>query len=149
MPVFVDTNVLVYGRDTLHATKHARATEWIADLWERREGRLSVQVLQEYYVTTTRKLRPGLHAEDARADIVDLTAWGPVQIDAQALASAWSIEDRFGLSFWDALIVASAHVAGCQTLLTEDLQHGMDLDGVRIVDPFQVAPTEAEAGNSE
>lgn len=142
MPVFVDTNVLVYARDTRHAAKHARATEWMADLWERDEGRLSMQVLQEYYVTTTRKLRPGLHAEDARADIVDLTAWGPVQIDAQALASAWSIEDRFGLSFWDALIVASAQSAGCDALLTEDLQHDMDFDGVRVIDPFEVPPAE-------
>lgn len=141
MPVFVDTNVLVYARDTRHAAKHARATEWMADLWERGEGRLSVQVLQEYFVTTTRKLRPGLHSEDARADIVDLTAWGPSHIDAQTLATAWSIEDRFGLSFWDALIVASAQATGCHTLLTEDLQHDMDFDGVRVVDPFQVPPT--------
>jgi len=68
--------------------------------------------------------------------------WGPAHIDAQTLATAWSIEDRFGLSFWDALVVASAQATGCDALLTEDLQHDMDFDGVRVVDPFEVPPTD-------
>jgi predicted nucleic acid-binding protein len=140
VPVFVDTNVLVYARDTADAARHARASEWIAYLWERGEGRLSMQVLQEYYVTTTRKLHPGLEPEDARADVVDLAVWSPVVADPRMIASAWSIEDRFGLSFWDALIVAAAQVARCDVLLTEDLQHDADLDGVRITDPFRVEP---------
>jgi predicted nucleic acid-binding protein len=101
-----------------------------------------VQVLQEYYITTTTKLRPGLAQEEARADILDLTAWSPVVTDVQTLASAWTIEERFGLSFWDALIVAAAQVARCEVLLTEDLQHGMDLDGVRVTDPFGVTPAD-------
>ncbi|MDP9327036.1 MAG: PIN domain-containing protein [Actinomycetota bacterium] len=142
MPVFVDTNVLVYARDTADPAKHARASEWVADLWERADGRLSVQVLQEYYVTTTRKLRPGLAPEEARADVLDLAAWSPVVTDIQMLASAWTIEERFGLSIWDALIVAAAQVARCDVLLTEDMQHGMDLDGVRVTDPFRVGPAE-------
>ncbi len=142
MPVFVDTNVLVYARDTADPAKHARASERVADLWERADGRLSVQVLQEYYLTTTRKLRPGLAPEEARADVLDLAAWSPVVTDIQMLASAWTIEERFGLSFWDALIVAAAQVARCDVLLTEDMQHGMDLDGVRVTDPFRVGPAE-------
>jgi predicted nucleic acid-binding protein len=144
VPVFVDTNVLVYARDTADPAKQAQASEWIAYLWDRGEGRLSLQVLQEYYVTTTRKLRPGLEPEDARADVLDLAAWSPGVADTQMIAAAWSIEDRFGLSFWDALIVAAAHVARCEVLLTEDLQHGMDLEGVRIVDPFRTGPDELE-----
>jgi predicted nucleic acid-binding protein len=144
VPVFVDTNVLVYARDTADPAKQAQASEWIAYLWERGEGRLSLQVLQEYYVTTTRKLSPGLEPEDARADVLDLAAWSPAVADTQMIAAAWSIEDRFGLSFWDALIVAAAHVARCEALLTEDLQHGMDLEGVRIVDPFRTGPDELE-----
>ena len=140
MPVFVDTNVLVYARDTGHPTKQGRASDWIAALWELGEGRVSLQVLQEYYVTTTRKLKPGLDPEEARADILDLSAWSPVAPDMQMLAAAWSAEERFGLSFWDALIVAAAQVARCNILLTEDLQHDMDLEGVRVIDPFQVAP---------
>lgn len=140
MPVFVDTNVLVYARDTSHPTKQGRAADWIAALWEMGEGRVSLQVLQEYYVTTTRKLKPGLDPEEARADILDLSAWSPVAPDLQMLAAAWSAEERFGLSFWDALIVAAAQVARCNVLLTEDLQHDMDLEGVIVIDPFQVAP---------
>jgi predicted nucleic acid-binding protein len=140
VPIFVDTNVLVYARDTADPSKHARASEWVAGLWERADGRLSVQVLQEYYVITTRKLRPGLAPEEARADVLDLAAWSPVVTDVQMIASAWTVEERFGLSFWDALIVAAAQVARCDVLLTEDLQHGMDLDGVHVTDPFRTSP---------
>ncbi len=140
MPVFVDTNVLVYARDTADPRKNSRAAEWIGHLWETGEGRLSIQVLQEYYVTTTRKLRPGLTSDAARADVQDLTAWRPVVVDTEGLEVAWSIEDRFGLSFWDSLIVAGAHVAGCEVLLTEDLQDGTDLDGLRVIDPFRSPP---------
>jgi predicted nucleic acid-binding protein len=142
VPVFVDTNVLVYARDRADQRKHERAAEWMRHLWSAGEGRLSIQVLQEYYATTTRKLEPGLSLEAARADVRDLVAWRPVQIDPGALEAAWSIQDRFGLSFWDSLIVAAAHIAGCGVLLTEDLQHGMNVDGVRVVDPFRV-----EVGN--
>lgn len=137
MPVFVDTNVLVYARDRADERKQARALSWMRHLWETGEGRLSVQVLQEFYVTTTRKLSPGLSPDEARADVEDLSAWRPIQIDTDAIRAAWSIEDRFGLSFWDALIVAAAHVAACDVLLSEDLRHGLDLDGVRVVDPFR------------
>ena len=137
MPVFVDTNVLVYARDMADPIKQTRASEWIAHLWQTREGRLSVQVLQEYYVTTTRKLRPGLAPEEARADVNDLAAWSPVVIDIGVVEAAWALEDRFGLSFWDSLVVAAAQVARCDVLLTEDLQHGADLDGVRVFDPFR------------
>ncbi len=137
MPLFVDSNVLVYARDTTDPVKHDRAQEWMRHLWETGTGRLSVQVLQEFYVTTTRKLRPGLSPHEARADVRDLLAWRPVAIGPMGLESAWSIEERFGLSFWDSLIVAAAQMADCDVLLTEDLQHGSELDGLRVVDPFQ------------
>ena len=139
MPIFVDTNVLVYARDSSDPGKQTRASEWVSHLWESEEGRLSLQVLNEYYVTTTTKLRPGLSRADARADVEDLLAWRPIELDAWMLAPAWGMEDRFGLSYWDSLIVAAASVAGCGFLLSEDLQHGADLDGVRVVDPFQTS----------
>ena len=142
MPLFVDTNVLVYARDASDPAKNTRAREWMLHLWETGSGRLSVQVLQEFYVTTTRKLRPGLTAVEARADVRDLLAWRPITIGPMGLDSAWSIEDRFGLSFWDSLIVAAAQMAGCDVLLTEDLQHDLEIDGLRVVDPFQT-PVEA------
>ncbi|HVF07508.1 MAG TPA: PIN domain-containing protein [Actinomycetota bacterium] len=145
MPVFVDTNVLVYARDSSEGTKHERANAWMRHLWETADARVSVQVLQEYYVTVTKKLRPGLSREAARADITDLAAWRPVESRHALLEGAWAIEDRFAISFWDALIVAAAHEAGCPHLLTEDLASGMDLDGVVVLDPFTTQPgAEAE-----
>ena len=137
MTTFVDTNVLVYARDLSDPAKQTRAHAWLEHLWRTGSGRLSVQVLAEYYVATTRKLRPGLAPDEARADVADLRAWRPVTIDGTLLDVAWSLEDRFSLSFWDALIVAAAREADCGYLLTEDLQDGARYDGVLVVDPFR------------
>lgn len=139
-PVFVDTNVLVYHRDSTEPEKQARAAEWMARLWDEGSGRVSAQVLQEYYVTVTGKLRPGMPRDEAREDVAALRAWNPLVPDAQILEDAWSIEDRYGLSFWDALIVAAARRLGCAVLLTEDLQDGQDLDGLVIRSPFTLSP---------
>lgn len=139
MPVFVDTNVLVYTRDASNAGKRATAAAWMEHLWTSAGGRLSVQVLQEYYVTMTGKLDPGLPAEEARQDVRDLAAWRPIRIDEAIVEAAWRIEDRYRFSFWDSLIVAAAQAAGCEAVLTEDLQHGLDIDGLRIADPFRTA----------
>lgn len=140
MPVFVDTNVLVYARDRSVVAKHDRARAWMRHLWDSGQGRLSMQVLHEYYVSVTRKLRPGLTPAEARADIRDLSAWEPVILGVDGLETAWAIEERFGLSFWDSLVVAAAHIGRCDVLLTEDLQEGMDLDGLRVMDPFRNPP---------
>ncbi len=140
MPVFVDTNVLLYARDASEPDKQPRAREWLDLLWSERAGRVSLQVLTEYYQAVTRKLRPGLDRETARADVRDLSAWRPVRVDEMVMEDAWRLEDRYGLSIWDALVVASARAAGCRHLLTEDLQHGQDLDGLVVVNPFRVPP---------
>lgn len=140
--VFVDTNVLVYVRDRTDEAKQRRAAEWMAALWDRRAGRLSVQVLQEYYVTLTRKLDPPRSREEAREDVGSLRAWAPHAADELVMELAWDIEDRFGFSWWDALIVAAAVRAGCGWLLTEDLQDGQEILGVRIISPFTHAPVE-------
>jgi predicted nucleic acid-binding protein len=142
-PVFVDTNVLVYARDPSSGEKHARAREWLADLWLKRRGRVSFQVLNEYYVVVTAKLKPAVKPADARDDVLDLLAWQPQTVDGDLLDSAWGMQDRFGLSFWDSLIVAAAHASGSRYLLTEDLQHGQDLNGVVVMNPFQARPGEA------
>jgi len=139
VPVFVDTNVLVYARDASEPEKQPQAAAWIDHLCRTRTARLSFQVLQEYYATTTRKLEPGLTPEQARADVRDLLAWRPVSVGTDLLELGWSVEDRFGLSCWDALIVAAARIAGCECLLTEDLQHGAELEGLQVVSPFRAA----------
>jgi predicted nucleic acid-binding protein len=91
-------------------------------------------------VSVTSKLKPGLDPESARNDVRSLLAWKPVTIDAGVVESAWVIQDRYGLSFWDALIVAAAQVANCRLLLTEDLQDGQELGDVRVVNPFNSSP---------
>lgn len=140
MTYFVDTNVLVYSRDASEPVKQRQAHEWLTHLWETRSGRVSFQVLQEYYVTVTAKLRPGLAEQEARDDVRQLLAWRPVTVDSAMLESAWALADRFRLSFWDATIAAGARLAGCDRLITEDLQDGQDLDGVVVVDPFVHEP---------
>ena len=139
-PVFVDTNVLVYLRDSTEPEKQAAAAEWMARLWDTGAGRTSAQVLREYYVTVTGKLDPGLPAADAREDVLALQAWNPLEPGLDLVEDAWSIEDRYGFSFWDALIVAAARRLDCATLLTEDLQDGQDLDGLLIRSPFLHTP---------
>ena len=78
--------------------------------------------------------------EEAQADVRDLMSWNPVSLEAALLNRAWAVESRFGLHYWDALIVASAHQSGCRHLLTEDLQDGRELDGVLVVNPFLHQP---------
>ena len=138
--IFVDTNVLVYSRDAGEPAKQPRAEAWRRALWKTRSGRLSVQVLHEYYVTVTRKLSPGLPKAQARAEVEDLLLWQPVDLSADLLKSAWKAEDRYKLSFWDALIVAAARAAECTHLLSEHLQSASSMDGIRVVHPFEVAP---------
>lgn len=134
-PVFVDTNVLLYAADSGEGEKHRAAAEWRNELWRSRRGRISYQVLQELYVQVLRKAPR--RAEAARAEIRDLFAWEPVAVDVSVLETAWSLQERFSLSFGDALIVAAAQAADCRFLLTEDLTHGQTLDGVRVVSPFR------------
>lgn len=139
---FVDTNVLVYARDAGETGKQPLAEAWLRALWRQRQGRLSYQVLHEYYVTVTRKLRPGIPVEDARDDVRALMSWRPLSADGVMLEATWAVQDRYGLSWWDSLIVSAAQVAGTAYLLSEDLQAGQDLGGVVVVDPFQTTPEE-------
>lgn len=138
--VFVDTNVLVYARDVTEPAKHDKARAWMTHLWSARRGRLSTQVLQEFYITVTEKLDPGLDHESARDDVRSFLSWRPVMLDASVLEAAWRVQDRYRLSWWDALIAAGAEVAGCAYLLTEDLQDHQDLGAVRVINPFRVSP---------
>mgnify|MGYP001813472367 FL=1 len=138
---FVDTNVLVYSRDANAGEKQVRARAWLERLWKARNGRLCYQVLNEYYVITTRKLHPSLPRGLARRDVRALLAWRPAGVSEEVLSEAWDIQDRFGFSWWDSLIVASARILGASYLLTEALQAGQDLDGLLVVNPFETEPT--------
>jgi predicted nucleic acid-binding protein len=141
-PVFVDSNVFVYARDASDAVKQARAAEWLAYLWRERAGRISTQVLSEYYVTVTRKLDPGLPAKDAWDDVQALLTWRPYPVDAAVLVRGREVELRYRLSWWDSLIVAAAQLQGCAVLLSEDLQEGAVYGDVTIRSPFRLTVQE-------
>lgn len=136
--VFVDTNVLVYFRDSSEPEKQSKAALWLQELWQTRRGRLSAQVLNEYYVTVTQKLNPGLSRQAARRDVLDLLTWRPVALDGDVIESAFGYQDRFALSFWDALIVSAAVKSGSSILISEDMQHEQTIDTLTILNPFSV-----------
>lgn len=137
-PVFVDSNVFLYALDEADPNKQKAARSWRAELWRSHRGRVSFQVLGEFYVNAVRK-RPAAR-EEARAEVRDLLAWNPVVTDAVLLERGWELQDRYRLSYWDALIVAAAKAVSCRYLLTEDLQSGQALDGIEVVNPFLRAP---------
>jgi len=134
---FVDTNVLVYSRDTTEAEKYAIASDIMRRLWEDRTGVISTQVCSEFYVTVTRKLDPGLTPEEAWEDIEALLAWDPVPVNASCMRVARHIELRYGLSWWDSLIIAACNQAGCTEILSEDLNPGQEYLGIRVTNPFE------------
>ena len=134
--VFVDTNVLVYARDSRDEIKRAKAAEWIRMLWNEQRGRTSVQVLSEYYDVITRKFARQVSREDAWDDVQRFLAWNPQSVDEEVLINARGIEQRHRLSWWDSLIVAAAQAQGCVLLLTEDLQDGADYSGISVRNPF-------------
>jgi len=141
-PVFVDSNVLVYTRDVTEQAKRTCATEWIAHLWSERMGRTSLQVLSEFYVTVTRKLKPGLTQEEAWHEINIFLAWRPQPVDEALLQRAREIERRYRLSWWDSMVVAAAQLQDCVLLLTEDLQDDAVFGAVTVRSPFTLAVEE-------
>lgn len=138
--IFLDTNVLLYAVDDKDLVKRDRARQWLAACWQKRCGRLSTQVLNEFYANVRKKFVSALSAGDARAEVRRYQHWRPWVIDHPTIETAWAVESRYGLNYWDALMVAAAQQQGCTLLLTEDLQHDQQIDGVRIVNPFLVGP---------
>jgi predicted nucleic acid-binding protein len=138
--VCVDTNVLVYARDTRDPAKQKRAHAWMQYLWEEQCGRVSAQVLHEYYVCVSQKLKPGLSREEARADVRALAQWLTPQDPMPLIEEAWPLQDESSLSWWDALVIAGAAAASCRYFLTEDLQAGREFIGLRVVNPFVNEP---------
>ena len=132
---FLDTNVLVYADDLDAGDKRERAREVLQEAMASGEGVLSTQVLQEFFVITTRKL--GVDPALARRKVELLAEMDLVRVDLALLLAAIDLSRLHSFSFWDALIVRTASAAGCGVLLTEDLQHGQVVNGVRIENPFR------------
>lgn len=134
--VFIDTNVLVYAYDRDAGDRRRVARERLEDCWARETGALSTQVLQEFYVSVTRKIPRPLAPAEARGRIVSLKAWHVIEVTADDVLAASELAERHVLSFWDALIVRAASRARSAELLTEDLNDGQVIEGVRIRNPF-------------
>jgi predicted nucleic acid-binding protein len=133
---FVDTNVLVYAHDRSETRRQPAAQALLDVLWRDRTGVLSTQVLQEFYVVATRKLHPPMRRAAAREIVALYGEWPTVQVDVALVLAASKLEERHGFSFWDALVVEAARRSGAARLVTEDLQAGRRIAGVRIDDPF-------------
>ncbi len=136
MPVFFDTNVLIYSisRDPAEATKRERALA----LLERDDGALSIQVLQEFYVQATRPTRPHRVPHEIAVDL--LTGWSRFRVQDMTLAilnAALEIGAAHRFSYWDSAIIAAARALGCRELYTEDMSHGREVEGVLIINPFR------------
>lgn len=134
--IFVDTNILVYAHDADAGKKHAAAAKAVADLWESRDGIISTQVLQELYVALTRKVASPVPRNLARRLIKNYLTWELVVNDGAILLHASEIEENHRLSFWDALIVAAAYAKNSTVILTEDMNHGQIVEGIRIHNPL-------------
>jgi predicted nucleic acid-binding protein len=139
-PVFVDTNVFLCQWDASDQVKQRRAVDWLRRLADDHTGRVSFQVLAEFYVNATQKLRTPVPRARAQAYVRAVFAWKPVPIDAAVIDAAWREQERFKLSWWDALIIAAAQRVGCRTLLSEDFQAGQKFGDLTVVNPFATAP---------
>lgn len=132
--VFVDTNVLLYALDDAVPAKYDQARAWLARLWTTGTGRVSWQVLHEFYFNATRKL--GHPPAAMRQQVVRFASWKPGDVSLALLQRAWHWMDRANLAYWDALIVAAAEDCGATLLLSEDLQHGRRFGHCVVQNPF-------------
>ena len=133
---FVDTNIIVYAYDRDAGRKHEIARDLMTGLWSAAGGVLSTQILQEFYVTVTRKIASPLTREAAREIIKDYLTWDVVSNDGDAVLDAIDIETGENISFWDALVIAAAKRGGAQVLLSEDLSEGRKFGDMVVRNPF-------------
>jgi predicted nucleic acid-binding protein len=133
---FVDTNILLYAHDSGTGIKHERARDLMDRLWSLRQGVLSTQVLQEFAINLRKKISPPLTPRETREWITQYMRWEVVVNTSRSVLNALEIEERYQISFWDALIVQAAESAGAETLYTEDLSDGQSYGSVRVVNPL-------------
>jgi predicted nucleic acid-binding protein len=131
---FFDTNILVYSDDPREPAKQNRAFDLVAEHMRRRTGVVSIQVLQEYFVSARKKLK--LDPEIARERVKAYAMFHVAEPKVNDILAAIDLHRLYNLSLWDALIFRSAKQAGCSVLLSEDMQHEQVIDGIRIVNPF-------------
>ena len=131
---FFDTNILVYADDKAAPAKQRRALDLVAEHRRARTGVVSLQVLQEYFVTVTRKLR--VDPQVARRKVELIAEFDVAAPEVADILAAIDLHRLHGFSFWDALVLRAAKQAGCSVLFSEDMQETREIDGLRIVNPF-------------
>jgi predicted nucleic acid-binding protein len=134
--IFVDSNVLIYAHDADAGVKQQRAAERLGKLWDDGLGLLSTQVLQEFYVNVTQKIKTPLARSTAREIIRNYALWVASPITPSTVVRASEISEAWKLSFWDGMIFAAAEQESAEQLLSEDLNHGQVVAGIKIVNPF-------------
>src|SRR5260370_23427025 len=132
---FFDTDILVYADDKRAAAKRSRAIDLVAEHRRDGTGVVSLQVLQEYFVTVTRKLN--VDSPLARRKVEILSEFDVVVPEVADILAAIDLHRLHAFSFWDALVLRSAQQAGCRVLLSEDFQEGREIDGIQVVNPFR------------
>jgi predicted nucleic acid-binding protein len=133
---FVDANILVYAEDRDAAARHDKALALVRSLWDSGDGVVSLQVLQEFFVIVTRKLKKPMKGPEAFLAVEQYLTWTTVAPDAALLKAAIRLSLDHRLSFWDALVIQSALRADCAVLYSEDLNHGQRFGPLRICNPF-------------
>jgi predicted nucleic acid-binding protein len=135
---FVDTNVLVYALAADDVRRSPVAQKLLRELMSAQVFQTSTQVLQEVFVTLTRKVRTPMTAQQALRYLDQLAAWPVVVLDYGGVREAIELSASARLSLWDALVVVAAARSGAKRLYTEDLQDGQTILGVEVVNPFRV-----------
>jgi predicted nucleic acid-binding protein len=131
---FVDTNILIYAFDRSAGEKHRIAADLVAHLWKVRRGWISLQVMQEFYVSATRKLK--LPVDEATLQVLRLRLWRVHRPSVDDILAAIELHQRHSVSFWDALILRSAQASRCSVLWSEDLSNGQRWGNLEVRNPF-------------
>lgn len=139
--VLIDTNVLIYARDRRDAGKRERARAWLATISDAGEARTNLQVLNEL-TRWILKNEAGRAPREVRSEIDTIGAWGDQSLDQDDVDVAWLVRERLGYQWFDCLLVAGAHNAGCRYFLTEDMAHGTTFEGLTLINPFRAEPAE-------
>jgi predicted nucleic acid-binding protein len=134
--IFLDTNILLYAYDLDEESKRQTAKGILANCWNNRSGAVSTQVLQEFYVTLTRKLPKKLTANEAREIIRDFLPWPIYQVAPTDIVKASELEEKSGYTFWDSLVITAAQNTNAEILYSEDMQDGQQFGGLKIINPF-------------
>jgi predicted nucleic acid-binding protein len=134
---FVDTNILMYAHDASAGAKHDRARALVEELWRTRSGVVSTQILQELAVNLRRKTGQPPSAKATRDIVTDYLSWEVVLNSGDSILEALELEERYQISFWDALVIHAARIAAAEVLYSEDLSDGQVYGSVRVVNPLR------------